>query len=66
MYEEDVDDNALIGYWKFNEGSGNQIADYSGNGITLTARKALTGNASGAEPVLEDGTVTWEAGELPY
>lgn len=66
MYEDEVEDDALIGYWKFDEGNGNTIADYSGNGITLTAKKALTGNASGTEPTLEDGTVTWETGMLPY
>lgn len=66
MYEEDVEDSALIGYWKFNEGSGNQITDYSGNGITLTAKKALTGGASGNAPTLDDGTITWEDGNLPY
>ncbi|MBR1510717.1 MAG: Ig-like domain-containing protein [Bacteroidales bacterium] len=66
MYTEDVSDSALIGYWKFNEGSGNQITDYSGNGITLTAKKALTGGASGSEPALSDGTVTWEDGDFPY
>lgn len=66
MYTEDVSDSALIGYWKFNEGAGNQITDYSGNGITLTAKKALTGGASGSEPALSDGTVTWEDGDFPY
>lgn len=66
MYEDEVEDDALIGYWKFDEGNGNTIADYSGNGITLAAKKALTGNASGTEPTLEDGTVTWETGTLPY
>lgn len=66
METENVQDNALIGYWKFNEGSGNQITDYSGNGITLTAKKVLTGGASGSAPTLEDGTINWVDGALPY
>ncbi len=66
MYEDTVDDDALIGYWKFNEGSGNQITDHSGYGTTLTAKTALTGGASGSEPSLSDGTITWEDGDLPY
>ena len=66
MYKENVDDSALIAYWKFNEGSGNQITDHSGNGVTLNAKQALTGGASGSEPTLADGTVTWEDGTLPY
>jgi len=66
MYEEDVDDDSLIAYWKFNEGSGNTISDYSGYGLTLTAKQALTSGASGSEPSLSDGTITWEDGTLPF
>lgn len=35
------------GYWKFNEGSGTSITDYSGNGNTLTAHATPTMSNSG-------------------
>lgn len=60
--QDNVTDANLIAYWKFTEGEGNTIADYSGNSITLTAKKMFTGGASGSEPTLEDADITWEAG----
>ena len=31
-----------MAYWRFNEGSGNTVKDYSGNGRDITANAALT------------------------
>lgn len=43
----DVSPNAegLVSYWKFDEGAGTAIHDYSGNGNNATAVEALTWNA---------------------
>ena len=52
MYEYDVETlgtDGLLAYWKFNEGEGNTIADYSGKNHPLTAT----------------GTVAWEDVALP-
>ncbi len=53
MYEYDVDTNGntgLLAYWKFNEGEGNSVTDYSGNNRTITAI---------------GGNITWEDVALP-
>ena len=34
--------SGLMAYWRFNEGSGNTVKDYSGNGRDITANAALT------------------------
>ena len=52
MYEYDVETLGTVGllaYWKFNEGEGNTVLDYSGNNHPLTA----------------NGTVAWEDVALP-
>lgn len=46
--------SGLLGYWKFNEGSGNTVTDYSGNSHNLTA---YTGEKESAD-------IVWE--EAPY
>ena len=55
----------LLAYWKFDEEEGNTIADYSGNNLTITAKKMFTGGASGSEPALEDAEINWLDGSLP-
>lgn len=42
FYTVDPDSEGLIAYWKFNEGSGKTIKDYSVNGNDLTADSDLT------------------------
>lgn len=49
MYMVDPTTPGLLAYWKFNEGSGNQIADATGNGTNLTG----------------EGMPTWVNVELP-
>ena len=52
MYEYDVDmmgNAGLLAYWKFNEGEGSLVQDYSGNGRNITAI----------------GTLAWEDVALP-
>ncbi len=49
MYTVDPATPGLLAYWKFNEGSGNQIMDASGNGTNLTG----------------SGTPEWVNVELP-
>ena len=46
-----TDDNDLVGYWRFSEGSGNTIADTSGNGNNGTFG-AISGQTT-AEPIWE-------------
>lgn len=53
MYTYDVETqgaSGLLGYWKFNEGTGNTVLDYSGNGRNISPK---TGN------------ITWEDVALP-
>lgn len=50
MFKEDVSDGNLLAYWKFTEGSGDTVHDYSGNGRDLT-------------PV--SGSLNWVEGTLP-
>lgn len=49
MYFVDPMTPGLLAYWKFNEGSGNQIMDATGNGTNLTG----------------SGTPEWVNVELP-
>jgi len=50
LYDVETEGNeGLLAYWKFNEGEGNVVTDYSGNGRNLTAI----------------GTVAWEDVALP-
>lgn len=49
FYQVEPDAAGLVSYWKFDEGVGTSIADYSGNGNNATALS----------------TVTWNAVELP-
>ena len=46
-----TDDNDLVGYWRFSEGTGNTIADTSGNGNNGTFG-AISGQTT-AEPIWE-------------
>lgn len=56
MYKANPNSSDLIGNWYFTEGSGNTIADHSGNGRTLTA---VTGtNQTPTE-------IEWKEGTLP-
>jgi hypothetical protein len=41
MYEVEPDTPGLIAYWKMDEGSGNTIKDYSGNGLDGKAKNPL-------------------------
>ncbi len=50
MYEVQPETPGLVAYWKFNEGNGSSINDYSGYGTTITAL---------------NGTPTWVPVELP-
>lgn len=45
FYQVEPDAAGLVSYWKFDEGVGTSIADYSGNGNNATAVEALTWNA---------------------
>lgn len=42
MYDVDPKTTGLLGYWKFNEGTGNVIIDHTGNGNDGVAELALT------------------------
>ena len=65
MASSAVSGDNMIAYWKFNEGAGNDIADFSGNNIALKAKKMFTGGASGNEPELADADINWIKGSLP-
>lgn len=41
MYRVPADSEGLVAYWKFDEGQGDRIADYSGNNNTITAASGL-------------------------
>lgn len=41
MYAVNTDAEGLVAYWKFDEGNGNTITDYSGNNTSITANSAL-------------------------
>ncbi|WP_294592164.1 DUF1735 and LamG domain-containing protein [uncultured Bacteroides sp.] len=45
FYQVEPDAAGLVSYWKFDEGVGTSIADYSGNGNNATALNPLTWNA---------------------
>lgn len=45
FYQVEPDAAGLVSYWKFDEGVGTSIADYSDNGNNATAVEALTWNA---------------------
>ena len=45
FYEVDPNSEGLAAYWKFDEGAGTSIHDYSGNGNHATAVEDLTWNA---------------------
>lgn len=45
FYQVEPDAAGLVSYWKFDEGVGTSIADYSGNGNNATAVEPLTWNA---------------------
>ncbi len=44
FYQVEPDADGLVSYWKFDEGAGTAIHDYSGNGNNATALEALTWN----------------------
>lgn len=44
FYEVDPHAEGLVSYWKFDEGAGTSITDYTGNGNNATAVEALTWN----------------------
>lgn len=44
FYQVEPDADGLVSYWKFDEGAGTAIHDYSGNGNNATALDALTWN----------------------
>ena len=60
MYKSDVSGSDLIGSWYFNEGSGNTIADHSGNGRTLTGKSYVSSMN------YPETTVEWIDGTLPF
>lgn len=45
FYQVEPDADGLVSYWKFDEGAGTDITDYSGNGNNATAVEAITWNA---------------------
>lgn len=45
FYQVEPDAAGLVSYWKFDEGVGTSIADYSGNGNNATALEPITWNA---------------------
>lgn len=53
-YEVDPASNGLIAYWKFNEGTGNTVADHSQYGTNLEAK-----------PYKKDAVISWVDVELP-
>lgn len=53
-YEVDPASQGLIAYWKFNEGSGANVADHTGNGNDVTA-----------SPYEDGATIKWVDVELP-
>ena len=44
FYQVEPDADGLVSYWKFDDGAGTAIHDYSGNGNNATALEALTWN----------------------
>lgn len=42
FYSVNPESEGLLAYWKFDEGTGSEIADHTGNGNTLVANSALT------------------------
>lgn len=45
FYQVEPDAAGLVSYWKFDEGVGTSITDYTGNGNNATAVEAITWNA---------------------
>lgn len=45
FYQVEPDAEGLVSYWKFDEGVGTSITDYSGNGNNATALKPITWSA---------------------
>lgn len=45
FYGVEPDTDGLVAYWKFDEGVGNSITDYTGNGNNATALENITWNA---------------------
>lgn len=45
FYQVEPDAEGLVSYWKFDEGVGTAITDYTGNGNNATAVEAITWNA---------------------
>ena len=60
MYKKDASGADLIASWYFNEGSGNTIADHSGNGRTLTGKKFVS------QMNYPETDVEWVDGTLPF
>ena len=60
MYKKDASGSDLIASWYFNEGSGNTIADHSGNGRTLTGKKFVS------QMNYPETDVEWVDGTLPF
>lgn len=44
FYQVEPDAEGLVSYWKFDEGAGTDIHDYTGNGNNATAKESLTWN----------------------
>ena len=60
MRKADASGSDLIASWYFTEGSGNTIADHSGNGRTLTAKKFES------QMNYPETTIEWLEGILPF
>ncbi len=60
MYKADASGSDLVASWYFNEGSGNTIADHSGNGRTLTGKKFVS------QMNYPETDVEWVDGTLPF
>ena len=56
FYEVDPESEGLVAYWKFDEGSGGTIRDYSGNGNNGTAHASLKWTSVSLPEKSSDGT----------
>lgn len=59
MTDLEIEDSNIIADWRFNDGMGNTVKDYSGNNLNIKALKM-----SGSSVV--DGTITWKDYGSPF
>lgn len=56
-YKVDPQSEGLVGYWKFDEGAGNNVKDHTGNGTDLTFKACATDGAP--------SDITWVDVQIP-